>query len=553
MSKKKQNNNYKDYDDVREGKDSKEEIGNGRKPKKNRGNNKPNKGASNTEDKSNTRGYLNDAAMYIKDEALRAQVANYPFNTFLGLADTFKTDGGATNVSLPIPTVASIRVNPSLGKTQLLPSGSANSAAINAVARMWYNIISSETGRTSNYSCDDIAILLGAFSELISTIAQAFRIYGLSFNFSLRNRSIPKSLIGATGCDPDTILPRMADFRMRLNTLLIQANSLPIPADVEIFRKNWELFSKAFIDETSSMGQMFLFCEYSTWILDERTNPGVNGSTLKTLLLDGTVDSNRNEKYIFDAFDLLSLIEQQIYALQTATTYNMVYADMMQVLQKRGGKFYQFGYLPELYVVAPEFSEEAISQMHNTIIMGIPSLTVPSGAPSYATPQNDVVADVTIAGVHYNPCLPYVTGFSTEVLLDIPFNDHPTTDEIINYTRYMASWDSQDTSTTWTFLADDYTISDKYVCSYLFIGDSDYKLTDSQYSNAVMMRINVTPQEIHFISTLRHYPTQYYMDGTTKKFVTYVQELNYFTHLSHSWLKRANDICCYGLFQCPLN
>lgn len=393
--------------------------------KKNKGNSKPMDRKPETYvDKSDgeetTYKFRNHPSDFIPDEAIRKQVGSFSFNNTIGIP--LYIDGNVEGThyrdAFKVPSVMSIQLYSSIGAIEDVNSIDG----INTSGQKYYNLLSSINAKTTNYQPQDISLVEVLISSLLEQVANAMRVYGVAFNFNPRNRNIPNDLISAMGVAPDSLTDNgdLAAYRMRLNRILTAANGIKFLKDLNIFKRSWELFSRIFIDENSSMGQYYIFRPSGYWILDE------SESETRAHWVE--------RPNVISAFELLDDIEAIVRVLLGSTLFNYIYTDILNYQLKKGGELLSFAYVPELVQVFGVYDPGVLNQIHNMTW---------GGADTSNYKIIDVVNENRIVTTNpiYSPStsVALVSCNGTQ-LLDHVYTDQPTYDDNVDAMAFKSAY-----------------------------------------------------------------------------------------------------------------
>lgn len=432
-------------------------------------------------------------------------------------------------------------------------------AGVNLMASKVYTTLSSFTGRTASYACQDVAQMILAIAGVAEQVETIRRAFGLALTFNYRNRSMPMGLIHSMGINPQDLADHLSAYRMRFNVAIARINQIPLLENIEFIRRSKEEYKNIYIDHNSAMAQMFYYMpQYYFW-LDEVGND--NGSILKaepfsnaTNTADDTMDT------------WLSHLEKSITALLESSTLNFIYADLLNMANKLGVKTWQFEFLAENYTVFPLFSPIALHQFHNLTIVGNPK-TLSSGVVTATgtgsteikvTSGANVYCDADKNNILYNPlfegydeclCIP-------KWIIDMP-TDAPTVLDRIEAMRYL-SLDSGYwfTSTNVSELSGNYKVfsalADHYVVRLTMYGviteDTPAYRQGQRIDGSGNLNQASMPKMIPY-SQVDHAPL--FLLGETVGAVTnYIifGDLDFYTEIDYNYLRRVNDLKTVGLF-----
>lgn len=524
--------------------------------------------------------YDNNPDWYIIDQTTADQASGFSFANFIGepvniqgCKDSLIT---STYNTVDIGSIMQIGLNPSLGTVGM--DSDAKVSAINQQGFKMYSRLSSVNSKNTQYLPNDITTLILAVGELIKMISWGQRAFGLSWVYNLRNRNMPKVLINKAGFDPDDFYGNLAQYRIKFNTLMVQANKIPFPSNINYFNKCAQVYSSIYKDDVTDMSQMYVFIPASTWIIDET---GENGTILKTTYLPDLPSNGM----VFSEY--LALLESMINTLLTSATYNYVYADIVNFAAKNSGKvsmsMLNFGTIPEDYVVLPEYNEPILSQIHNMTILGTPIIDKSSTNNMYIatyddsktetfTQSNDVIPDVSTLSMFYKPAFGNdhdagTDGFAAYVrtsdkILDF-HTSSPDTGMRLEATRLTSGCNKVNhgkigDQTTW--IASDLVSADNYVVFVRVTSRenvSGYTLYNSGIAvNDSGLMESFSVYCLGYLTQFKERPMWYIGDTTgasiaaTKAEIKSVYaDLDFFTTVEMSTLKRINDLSLYGLFE----
>lgn len=397
-----------------------------RKPRRRRGNaHASNKPAVNTDSVASDGKVMNNPNYYFLDAELAKQATSISFSTFLGVRDDYSGEG--TTAWNTTPTVMVIHTMPTAGPMDPLYAGSSG---INMAGRKLYTRLSSINAKTTNYAPQDLVTLmlsLGSVLEMISFIRRAF---GLAFTTSYRNRVVPKEILRMMGIDADDFFKNIAAYRLEFNTLINMITKIPFPTNVAYFEKCATLHDHVWADSTDmAIAQLYVLAPQYLWKFNETYSD--QGTGLNTLEL------NTDGNHIKQMSAYLSIFSDMIEQLLTSSTLNFIYADILNLAGKENIPLYQVSFLPENYMVVPEYNAEALLQIHNITFVGNPEKSNVAKF-THWTPQNDVVPNANNNIVDYYPSFAAANAIlNTKRIIDFPTGT-PDTAQIIEATRYAA-------------------------------------------------------------------------------------------------------------------
>lgn len=496
----------------------------------------------------------NDPKWRMAVDPVGTQVHQYSFSNFIGQSVLMPNPLLSSYLSAdPYEHVASIGViglNPSPGDTGM--GNVAMKAAINQQGLRTFTALSAGNAKTTNYAPQDVTTCLLAIGELISTFEYARRAMGIAYVYNVRNREFPRHMIQALGIDPDDLIKRLAEYRIRFNMLALQASKIPFPANIRYFDACRVLYQDLFLDNPdSAMAQVYAFVPHSTWYLDEVTNP--NGSQLTTVPMLGldpspAVGSANRLQYVLD------VIQNQLNALMTSSTLNYVYSDVLRLAEKQNIEMFHIAQLEEGYSVMPRYDAEAILQIENATILGLPSKT--ASTTDYTT-DNNVVHDANLNCVVWHPQFSANNpALAMGRILNFDSNN-PTIEERVAATRFIAySFTPMYDSTFGNFNFAQVYVQDHYITevTYYWSNESGNLVSTNSIASNIGIT-NVSAAMVDKIGKFDHHPKNYMYStsgsGANKKWTWQgvFGDLNYWTTVDLKTVKGITDAAFFELFE----
>nr|UVJ88924.1 putative capsid protein [Picobirnavirus sp.] len=493
---------------------------------------------SKLEEQEEHKDYNNHPSYYFKDKALMEQVTSLSFTQFLE-ADGTPFSQTEHFDKVKVPAICNLYFNPSPGFT--LGRNTAD-GGINIAAMKLYTKLSSMNAKTTQYAPQDVAMLMLALGEVVSTYEWIRRVFRSAFLYNKRNWNMPKALITAMQVDFDDLISNLADYRLRFNAVVNSINQISFPGDLEYFSKCATMYSHIYQDSDSPMSQIYMFHPATTWILDETAFD--EGSILKTTRFCQRADgSGFPSDYMQPLSYYIDLLSTMIQAILNSSTYNYIYADVLRLVDP--SKLLTMPYIIEGDGIAPEFDP-----MMNVMINNLNIVPQPVGAGTETrTPANDVYPKVDNNAVFYAPLFPknWGDGATTqtrilgETIINFPHSmGNPDVDQRVEATRFITLVEGDVEST------DDAAIPDHY-CVYLAVVT---KLTeDGNGFNVDGTNVSYTSGSVGLLSYLTKfdYCPRIYMQSGPDNLLAF-GDLDYFTTIREEYLKKVNDLAYVTLF-----
>lgn len=376
------------------------------------------------------KGNFNDPSWLIDaDTTLASQIYNFSFTEFVGQPVTH----GFTET---IPGIMVIAMNPAAGYAPV--NTPAGMSPINQVGLRTFTWLSGNNAKTTMYGPQDVTIATLAIGQVLAMAGFLRRAIGLCYTYNVRNRLVPKRLIEALGIDADDLFAHLAQYRVRYNLLSVTASKIPFPRMVNYFKMCEAVYTHLFQDSTNPMSQMYVYTPRTTWSLDEKSD--TKGSRLRTRIVTSynTVTGAVTREKLSHYFDI---VDSMLNALLESGTLNYVYSDVIRVASQKGTELWSIPTIADNYSVLPEFSREALYNIHNCWIMGDPYDSVND---VFKVNQNDVVANADTNAIEYHPLFrrPFSGGadFSSSLHLYNFIDPNPGIEDRIMATRYSADF-----------------------------------------------------------------------------------------------------------------
>lgn len=371
----------------------------------------------------------NDPSWYIPNPEVMEQATRVSFDDFIGVPVELDPSGiaGLSKSTIKPGAIMQVFMNPSPG---YIGYSDPKTAAINQQGFRTYARLSSINAKNTNYLPNDVTTMILAMGELISMFSLAQRAYGLLWSYNIRNRTMPTLLLDAAGVKASELRAKAAPYLIRLNTLIVEANKIPFPSNIDYFKKCAQIYSSVYRDSNSDMSELYVPLPATTWDLNE--DELTSGTYLGTHDLFGVG--------VYEPMDpdtLLDIIEDKINKMLTSATYNYVYSDIINLATKDASvTLLQLQPIDFGYTVVPVSDAEWLLKIKNATILGNPLLTADQLHATSHTNENDVIPDVDTLSLIYAP---QFVSMEPSLCLDklISFqNDSPSMEERLVATRY---------------------------------------------------------------------------------------------------------------------
>lgn len=378
--------------------------------------------------------YHNDPSDYIPNEMLRKQVGSFTYNTTIGIRDVLQTSSSEGDIfgSTALGNIMQIDLFANIGVDAEMIGTSSPRTGINAAALKLYNKYSADNGKTTKYLPEDIAMAIVMVGEIESAIAHYQRAYGIAFTMNYRNRTFPKNLLKAMGFNPDDFMLHLSESRLRMNSLISRCLNIRIPKSVNYLKKCYNLYSHIFYDKGSAMGQYYVTRPYGFFKYYEEYVPGDERDLVEAqfYILPENISVS----------SYLDVVEDMIDRVLSSSLFNYVFTDVVRNAQRQGVEMLGFDYIPEIYMVVPEFSEMFMTQVHNAtwgFFDDLSTYKISDSVQNLSIYSNlTIKKDVSTEGAKRVSLL-----YGGDQILDFPYTDNPTYDDAIDAVAFKTSCD----------------------------------------------------------------------------------------------------------------
>lgn len=497
----------------------------------------------------------NNPKWYVPDQISMEQAVGFTFSNFLGRQEQLDFmspgDPGYTHYFDHVGTIMNFNLNPSPGNVGT--NRHARLAAINQQGFKLYARLSAANSKNTQYAPQDVTTLVLGMGEMISLISWVQRCFGLCWIYDTRNRMLPKRLIQASGFDAEDLFAHLPQYRQSFNLLLVEANKITFPSNIDYFLKCGQLYSNVYRDCDTEMSQLYICRPYSTWELDET---GAQGTVLKTKVLPYQSIPGGGPAAC-KMSDVLDILRSIITDMLTSATYNYIYSDIITYVTRSSGNanmsMLHFESIPEGYTVIPVYDEPFLSQINNLSIIGVPESTVHSSV--HNTINNDVVPNMTTLALEYKPAfVSFVPWGSMSRYINFHVNN-PDSDARIEATRLSSAamaYVKEPGATAAdadTYVTDLNVLGDHYVVTAEISTDEDLALRLEIQSSSIELPSALPSQWYHFKDapimytwTGQSYGAGGQGSGKICRYMGEVGDLDFFTTVDPSTLNRINEL-----------
>lgn len=383
----------------------------------------------------------NDASWYLINGQLAKNVANFTFDYATGAEMVFTSTGlsGSPSVRRVMPGIMAIMTGPA-------PGAALNETSpINVAMRNIYSYVRHANSGHANYDPADLMIYLLAADSVQTYWSYLTRVYGTAMAFSQRNRYVGDALLRAQGINPASIRSNMAQFLAYINQFALKASVLAVPNTMTYFTRHQWMYQNVYLDEDNPKAQMFLYVPSYLFKYSIMDN-GAGGLVPQFITTGVPVGGNGSINATIQArtFEqLMSYGDAMLNAMLTQEDVGIMSGDILKAYSS--DKLFKFAQLDPSYAIGPVYSEEVLTQFHNTNFTGLsPAKMELSGEEIvYRIDGNkalSVTQDTTVGGgaLKWDPIFANANELSYTKVLDLWYAD-PTPEQALVAARNMLS------------------------------------------------------------------------------------------------------------------
>lgn len=330
--------------------------------------------------RSRSKSKMNDVSWYSRYPQILQDAANLPYAEPLGTTYSLGSSelSNANMQDLVVPGLCVIRFIPTIGNARDAYS------AINVATRNIYSFVRHENSGHTNYDAPDLMMYLLAMDQAMMYHAFLKRAYGVARLYSPMNRYYPTMVLQAMGLDAADVYAHLADLRYGINMMAAKLGALAVPATMTYFDRHQWMCEGLYVDSVSVKAQTYMFVPYCFLQFNDtaENKPGhLKSDGFYELTIPGASDSAA----LMTVDQAINFFGQTIMSpLMNNEDFNIMSGD---ILKAYGSNIRKFDVIDEGYTVLPLYSEEVLSQIHNSISLA------PDTKISYTVTQ-----DVSIGG-----------------------------------------------------------------------------------------------------------------------------------------------------------
>nr|DAH42193.1 MAG TPA: capsid [Picobirnaviridae sp.] len=505
----------------------------------------------------------NHSGWYDADPKLTQDVSNVFFSYRTGdkmpvamkMTSITGTDShalGYDTVPFVMPGILSIGYTPVYGN--LSSAQSAGNIASTAV----YSFVRHANSGSRNYDHVDYMLYLMAMDSIYSAIVYCQRLIATVMTFNRWNTYTPNALLTAMGCQPtDGIAGELPEMRFRLNSMILKATTLAVPAAFPIYERHAFMNSNVYVDEPNDTAQFYLFTPRQLYQFAYDTS---NAGYLK--LVDFATNDAANAAALRTWRQLFDITEGLINSVYGDEDAGIMSGDTLKAYGESG--LVHLATVPSDLALVPVYDHDMLEQIHNATLHGKlikpatatadPGIYQVNPAPNVSGPYLSNSFSVT------NAIAATASTSAHSVLLDL--HQEPSPEAVMRATRLMnhivfkqAGADAQVPEIDWALSELSSEIANDCAV-YWFTNTGTIAGTrfDRNYWGDANS-FGVTGVEAWVrITTFSLHPTLWVLpkfDGTRPAIALPLASLDRATALSFASLDRLNQAALLGLFNVP--
>lgn len=249
-------------------------------------------------------GGANDVSWYKNLPDLYADVANYSFNSTVGLPWMLRNGRNLYGKDLDVgtaghetsrtaPGIMTIKVAPSIGVS------TGPTSAINLAAQRLYSRIRQANSGAKNYDPTDVMLVGMGLDSAYMLYEILLRLYRSLMRYNYANRYFPNWVVAAQGFSQN-LQDELANFRAVLDLFAYKLASINFPDKFDIIKRHSWLFTNIYTDSAQHKSQLYMFIPDGLFVYTEATQEGESAylsyqsmSDLFGSSIPETIDLNR--------------------------------------------------------------------------------------------------------------------------------------------------------------------------------------------------------------------------------------------------------------------
>lgn len=483
----------------------------------------------------------NDPSWYAATPQLMQDAASLSFANALGSPLTLNVNmGGWEAYNKAVPGVMAIHVRPTVGMSNSWTD------PINIAARNIYSFVRHANSGHSNYDAPNLMMYLLACDGVFSMYAFLVRLYGIMMTYSIKNRYMPRAIVEAMGIDFDSVYANLANLRYMINMYVQKAGTLCVPSSMMYFMRHIWMFSNIYADAPSTKAQLYLYTPEALYTYVEVAS----GFTKPILAQDPIIDPSGKTKLTYE--QLIAKADGLINGILTSEDLNIMSGDILKAYGS--DKLWKMSIVPETYQIAPVFSPEVLTQIHNITVVGS-NIAKSQGFDTFIVYENTTEGDPSAGALTSNPAIigPLVS-VAADKILDLPI-EAPTPADVMVASRLMSygvlvQQPDQSFNTVLTVVGSE-VVTCLHIYRYEFDAHGKLVLHDSSFGHEE--GIMQSSEEFNYqLEKFGMHPVIYHFSTNPDTLVDIIGDLDNYTVVYKDTLDKMHQTALMSMLNVPL-
>nr|QXV86626.1 capsid protein [Rat picobirnavirus] len=320
----------------------------------------------------------NDWNWYAQNIQLLTDYASFPFGVPVGTPLTGLRSRDATINESAVPGVMALYYTPTIGVAQ------SETDPITIAARNIYSFVRHANSGHTNYDAPDLMLYLLSMDSVYMFHEYMKRALGVLLDYTPTNRYYPRALLIAMGLNPEDFISHIADFRGYINQYAVRVGSMCVPNSMSYMARHTWMTSGLYTDSTSSKAQTYMYVPYSYFKFGLTSGDAPVGQITRVQLFNPqAITAAQFPISSLVTFEQLRTFGDDLFApIITNEDMNIMSGDILKAFGPEG--LVKIHGVLDGYMVLPTYSEEVLSQIENSVILG-------ANPPSVAVQQNTTI------------------------------------------------------------------------------------------------------------------------------------------------------------------
>lgn len=292
----------------------------------------------------------NDWRWYAQNPQLIKDYASYPFGNPLG--NPIGVDNpGLSNASFP--GIMALEFIPAIGWSE------NENSPINVAAKRLYSFVRHANSGASNYDTPDLMLYMICVDSALMYHSFLKRLYGIIMNATPFNRYYPQALFQAMHVNYDSLVENLSNFRGFINQFAVKLSQLWIPNSMSYMARHSWMCEGLYVDSMTEKAQTYIYTPVKFYQFQFDTN----GAGMA-----GTAQFPPTGTSLMTYENLVSFGNSLINPMLANEDFGIMSGDILKAFGESG--IVKYAMITEDYRILPVYSEEVMSQIENSVILG---------------------------------------------------------------------------------------------------------------------------------------------------------------------------------------